>query len=509
MKAVELRGISKRFGDVVALDNVDFSVEVGEVHGLLGENGAGKTTLMNILYGLYKPDSGKIFIMGEEVKISSPLDSIKLGIGMIHQISTLVPEFTVIENIVLGDKSLGTFKFDVKLARKKVKELADSIGFELPFDKKVKELPPGVKQKTEIVRALYREAKILILDEPTAYLVGDEFDQLLKAINILKEKGVTIIFITHKIREVFQACDRVTVLKGGRVQGSLDVRKASEDELVSLMFEGQKIEVTDSALPKMVLEDVEKTKSPILKMINVSTNVPNLKNLKNVNLEVYGGEILGIAGISGHGQKLLTEVVVNPNLLHSGDILINGESTKEKSTVDILKSGVFFTPEDRVLEGSLPTASIYKNIFLGHHREERFLKGKSVVVWRKVRSVSRELIKLFKVKTPNEVIEIRKLSGGNMQKVIFARAFLNPIDLLVTHNPTAGLDMASVKFVFEKLLEMRKSRKAVLYINEDLDELMAVSDRIAVIRNGQIVKVFQREEFNKREIGKYMAGVVE
>ena len=462
---------------------------------------------MNILYGLYRPDSGKIKIMGEEVKISSPLDSIRLGIGMIHQISTLVPEFTALENIVLGDKALGTFKFEIGKARKKVEEIASGLGFEIPFDSKVKELSPGVKQKVEIVRALYRGAKILVLDEPTAYLVGDEFDQLLKAMRILKERGVTMIFITHKIREVFQACDRVTVLKGGRVQGTLNVREATEEDLVSLMFEGQKIEVTDSALPKVELEDVEKTKEPILKLVNVSTSVKGLRNLKDVSLEVYGGEILGIAGISGHGQKLLAEVVVNPSLISSGDILIRGKSIKGMSTVEILKSGVFFTPEDRIVEATLPTASIYKNMFLGHHREEQFL-SRGTVLWKKVREISRNLMKLFRVKAPNENVMIRKLSGGNIQKVVFARAMMNPIDLLVTHNPTAGLDMASVKFVFEKLLELRKERKAVLYINEDLDELMIVSDRIAVMREGRIVKIFRREEFDKREIGRYMAGVV-
>lgn len=508
MIAVELRNITKRFGEVVALNNVTFKVEKGEIHGLLGENGAGKTTLMNILYGLYRPDEGEIYINGERVKISSPLDSIKLGIGMIHQISTLVPEFTVMENIVLGDKALGTFKFDVMKAKKQVDEIAKNIGFEVPYNAKVKDLSPGVKQKVEILRALYRKANILILDEPTAYLVGDEFEQLLKAMNILKESGVTIIFITHKIREVFQACDKVTVLKGGIVQGSLDVKSAKEEDLVSLMFEGQKIEVTDSALPKVELKEVEKTKEPILKIENISTNIPNIRNLQKINLEIYGGEILGVAGISGHGQKLLLESIINPSILSEGKIYFKGQVINGLSPIEIFKLGIFFTPEDRVVEGILPTAPIYKNIFLGHHKEEKFLKGLSIS-WDSVRSVSRKLIKNFNVKTPNEVIAIKKLSGGNMQKVIFSRALMNPIDLFVTHNPTAGLDMASVKFVFEKLIDLREKKKAVLYINEDLDELMMVSDRIMVIREGKIAKVFNRSEFDKMEIGRYMTGVKE
>jgi len=506
---LETRGISKRFGEVQALYKVDFSVRKGEIHGLLGENGAGKSTLMNILYGLYKPDEGEIYMEGRKVHIHSPQDSLKLGIGMIHQMSTLVPEFTAVENIVLGTEESGSrVRLDFSSARKEILKLSEKFGLKFPLDVKVKELSAGTKQKIEIIRALYRKAKILILDEPTAYLVGDEFDQLLKSLKVLVENGVTVIFITHKIREVMQACHRASVLKGGRMQGTVEIDKTTKEELVSLMFTGQNIDVTDSALPNVVPEPVKRSEKPICVVKNLNTR-PIVKDgivLKDVSFEVYGGEIFGIAGISGNGQKELAEAIVNPSIIASGEVVINGNPISNLSTIDIFKMGVFYTPEDRVYEAILPTASIKKNLLLGHHRDEAFLEKTRTLRWNRIKGVSKELIRKFNVKTPHEELEIRKLSGGNIQKVVFARALMNPIDLLVTHNPTAGLDMSSVKFVFEQLLDLRKNGKAILYLNEDLDELMIVSDRIGVLHEGCLVAIFHRDEFDKNRIGALMIG---
>jgi len=506
---LETRGISKRFGEVQALYKVDFSVRKGEIHGLLGENGAGKSTLMNILYGLYKPDEGEIYMEGRKVHIHSPQDSLKLGIGMIHQMSTLVPEFTAVENIVLGTEESGSrVRLDFSSARKEILKLSEKFGLKFPLDVKVKELSAGTKQKIEIIRALYRKAKILILDEPTAYLVGDEFDQLLKSLKVLVENGVTVIFITHKIREVMQACHRASVLKGGRMQGTVEIDKTTKEELVSLMFTGQNIDVTDSALPNVVPEPVKRSEKPICVVKNLNTR-PIVKDgivLKDVSFEVYGGEIFGIAGISGNGQKELAEAIVNPSIIASGEVVINGNPISNLSTIDIFKMGVFYTPEDRVYEAILPTASIKKNLLLGHHRDEAFLEKMRTLRWNRIKGVSKELIRKFNVKTPHEELEIRKLSGGNIQKVVFARALMNPIDLLVTHNPTAGLDMSSVKFVFEQLLDLRKNGKAILYLNEDLDELMIVSDRIGVLHEGCLVAIFHRDEFDKNRIGALMIG---
>ncbi|MCD6253083.1 MAG: ABC transporter ATP-binding protein [Thermotogae bacterium] len=506
---LETRGISKRFGEVQALYKVDFSVRKGEIHGLLGENGAGKSTLMNILYGLYKPDEGEIYMEGRKVHIHSPQDSLKLGIGMIHQMSTLVPEFTAVENIVLGTEESGSrVRLDFSSARKEILKLSEKFGLKFPPDVKVKELSAGTKQKIEIIRALYRKAKILILDEPTAYLVGDEFDQLLKSLKVLVENGVTVIFITHKIREVMQACHRASVLKGGRMQGTVEIDKTTKEELVSLMFTGQNIDVTDSALPNVVPEPVKRSEKPICVVKNLNTR-PIVKDgivLKDVSFEIYGGEIFGIAGISGNGQKELAEAIVNPSIIASGEVVINGNPISNLSTIDIFKMGVFYTPEDRVYEAILPTASIKKNLLLGHHRDEAFLEKMRTLRWNRIKGVSKELIRKFNVKTPHEELEIRKLSGGNIQKVVFARALMNPIDLLVTHNPTAGLDMSSVKFVFEQLLDLRKNGKAILYLNEDLDELMIVSDRIGVLHEGCLVAIFHRDEFDKNRIGALMIG---
>ncbi len=505
--AIEAKGITKRFGEVVALNDVDFFVQKGEIHGLLGENGAGKTTLMNILYGLYKPDKGEIYINGKKAHISSPLDSIRYGIGMIHQLSTLVPELTAVENIILGMKGEG-FSLNLEEESKKIRKLSKKFGFEFPLDVKIRELPAGIKQKVEIIRALYRGASILILDEPTTSLVEEEFEQLLRSIKELVANGVTVIFITHKIKEVLQACNRASVLKGGVMQGTVEIAKTSKEELVSLMFTGQRIDVTDSALPVVEIHEKEPSNEKICVFDSVSTSVDPKKGfgLKDVSFEIYRGEIFGIAGIAGNGQKELAEAIISPSTISSGSIYINGKKINGLQTVDVFSLGVFYTPEDRIKDGILPMGNLKENILLGHHEEAQFVKNRVWLDWQKVASVTRDVIRIFNVKAPNENTNIRKLSGGNIQKVVFGRALLNPIDLLVTHNPTSGLDMASVEFVFSKLVELRDSGKSVLYINEDLDELMLLSDRIGVLHEGRLVEVFPRKQFDKRIIGSLMIG---
>jgi len=503
---VELRNVRKVFGEVVALDNVNFSVRKGEIRGLLGENGAGKSTLMNILYGLYKPDKGQIFIEGKEVKIRSPFDSIKLGIGMVHQVSTLVPEFTAVENIMLGTPE-DKLTLPIKKESNRIKKMAEDLGFEFPLNVKARELPAGVKQKIEIVRALYRGAKLLILDEPTTSLVEAEFQQLLKSLKMLVKKGVTVIFITHKIREVMDACDSVTVLRRGKVQGTLERKKMSKESLVKLMFMEKEIKVNESALPKVELPEVEKSKEPVCVVKNIEVEASEkTPGLKNVSFEVYGGEIFGIASVSGNGEKELAEAMIKPSILKSGEILINRERVNGLSTLKVFSKGVFYTPEDRIKEGILPDGSIKENVLLGHHAEERFLKRNVFIDWEEVRNVSERVVKDYNVFTPNVEIAIRKLSGGNIQKVIIGRAFVNPIDFLVTHNPTSGLDISTVEFIFEKLVEIRSKGGAILWINEDLDELMILSDRIGVIHKGELKGIFNRDEFDKYKIGLLMIG---
>ncbi|MGB9750053.1 MAG: ABC transporter ATP-binding protein [Caldisericia bacterium] len=503
---VELKNVKKVFGPVVALDNVNFSILKGEIHGLLGENGAGKSTLMNILYGLYTPDKGEIFIEGKKVKINSPYDSIKLGIGMVHQISTLVPQFNAIENIILGTEK-DKYRLKIEEEKEKIKKLSRELGLDFPLDIKVKDLSAGVKQKIEIVRALFRGAKLLILDEPTTSLVESEFKDLLKTLKSLVNKGVTIIFITHKMREVLEACDRVTILRRGKVQGILNRDEMTTENIVKMMFIEKDIKVTESALPKVELPESRKSEKPVLILKDVSTESTEQSiGLKNISFEIFGGEIVGVASVSGNGEKDLAEIIINPKKLKNGEIYIGGEKINGLSTLEVFSKGVFYTPEDRIKEGILPEGNLKENILLGHHSEERFLNRKIFIKWNEAKSVTLDTIKKFNVYAPNEETTIRRLSGGNIQKVIMGRAFVNSIKLLITHNPTSGLDVSTVEFIFKKLVETRGSGSAILWIGEDLDELMILSDRIMVLYKGELQGIFKRSEFDKYKIGLLMIG---
>jgi general nucleoside transport system ATP-binding protein len=505
-KIVELRNVRKTFGALTALDNVNFSAEKGEIHGLLGENGAGKSTLMNILYGLYRPDQGEIIFDGHPLEIKSPSDSIGKGIGMVHQISTLVPEFNAVENIVLGSTE-NKYSMETVKEQEKIREISSLCGLAFPFNVKTKELTAGIKQKIEIVRALYRGAKLLILDEPTTSLVEKEFEQLLYTLQSLVKDGLTVIFITHKMREVMQTCDAVTVLKGGKVQGKLAKEEMSKEQLVKMMFMEKDIAVTESALPKIALPPKEKSKEPICRLDEVSLS-PSDKTpgLKKISLEAYGGEILGICAVSGNGEKDLATCLADPSRIESGDYYIKGEKVNDLDTLSLFKKGVFYTPSDRISEAILPEASLKENILLGHHTEDDFLQRNIFINWKKARESARKVISDYDVKAPDERTEIRRLSGGNIQRVIIGRGLINEVDLFITHNPSSGLDIASVEFIFNKLLEIRQSDRAVIWINEDLDELMLLSDRIGILYNGELRAIVPRDKFDKYELGLLMIG---
>jgi len=503
---VELHAVRKVFGDVVALNDVDFSVRKGEIRGLLGENGAGKSTLMNILYGLYAPDSGKIIFDGKEISIRSPFDSIRYGIGMVHQVSTLVPEFTAVENIMMGTAG-DTFRLPLGRERERIGKLCEEYGLGFPLDVKAKNLPAGLKQKIEIVRALHRGARLLILDEPTTSLVESEFQQLLKSLSSFVQRGVTVIFITHKMREVMEACDTVTVLRKGAVQSSLAREEMSKEALVKFMFMEKDIEVTESALPNVQLPPQKRSSEPVLSLAGVS--VPGgdkTTGLENISFEVYGGEIFGVAAVSGNGEKELAECVIHPSVVTGGEVRVGGESIKGLSTLDVFGRGVAYTPEDRIAEGILTEGTITENILLGHHKEKRFVPNGIFVDWDEVKRTAEATIKDYNVYTPSADLAIRRLSGGNIQKAIIGRSFVSAPKLLVTHNPTSGLDISTVEFIFQRLVETRADGGAVLWINEDLDELMIVSDRIAVLHQGRLVGTFNREEFDKYKIGLLMIG---
>jgi ABC-type uncharacterized transport system ATPase subunit len=502
---VYLKGVTKRFGQVSALTNVNLIVAQGEIHGLLGENGAGKSSLMKILYGLYTPDEGELYIEGRACRFRSPSDSIVHGIGMVHQVSTLVPEFTAVENIILGAPG-HPFTLPLNEARERVKELSSSFGLSFPLDVRVGTLSAGIKQKIEIVRALYRGARILILDEPTTSLVESEFRSLLKSLRKFVADGLTVILITHKIREVLEACDAVTVLRRGEVQGRIVGKDMEKNALVQLMFAERAIEVTDSALPNVSRGEVKRSPKPTLSFVGASVSATNSNlGLSDITLDVHAGEIVGVAAVSGNGESDLAELAINPQRLSSGDIRLAGESVRGSSTLDVFDQGVSYTPEDRIREGILNDGSIAFNMLLGHQRDERYVRS-GMIDWPAVRAAAERQVSVFNVSTPSIDIAIRRLSGGNIQKTILARAFLNEVQLLITHNPTSGLDIATVEAIFKQLEERRQAGTAILWINEDLDELMIMSDRIAVLHNGRINGVFERDSFDKHAIGLAMLG---
>ncbi len=496
---VELRGVHKRFGDVAALSDVSLELGRGVIHGLLGENGAGKSTLMNILYGLYAPDAGEIRLEGRRAVLRSPADSIRLGVGMVHQASALVEEFTAVENISLGAPFAPS--------RRSIEGLRDSFGFDFPLDVKVKEMPAGVKQKIEITRALYRKAKLLILDEPTTSLVEAEFRQLLAALRALVSSGMSVILITHKIREVLEACGSVTVLRRGRVQGELPGTEMSPQALVRLMFEERDIGVTDTSLPKVELPRASRSGAPVVSLRDVTVpRSDRSPGLAGVTLDLYGGEIVGVAAVSGNGEKELAEVFTRTGRMAGGDILLDGRSLRGLAAEEVFGLGLAYTPEDRVREAILPEASIRENVLLGHQRRPRFRRRGLFVDWAEASRAAAEVIAEYAVATPDDRLAMRRLSGGNIQKTIIGRAFVSPVRALVAHNPTSGLDLATVDFIFRRLVAFRGEGGAVLWINEDLDELLLLCDRIAVLHRGRIADLVERPDFSRQRIGLAMIG---
>ena len=495
--------ISKIFGSVEALNKVDFRCKEGQIHGLLGENGAGKTTLMNIVYGLYQPTSGEVRINNVAVKLHSPADAIRHGIGMVHQQSTLVAEFNAFENIILGSKNKQLK--DTEETKKRISSLSETYGMEFPLYTEVGLLEIGVRQKIEIIRAIFRGAKTLILDEPTTTLTEKEFEQLKQSLVKLAKQGMTIILITHKIREVFGICDQITILRNGKLQGTLDVKKATQEECIKMMFGDQEINVNSSALPVVQYKPAKHSDSPKIVISKLHSKSSQYSpGVVDSNLEVFGGEILGIAGISGNGQKELVDAIFNPDTWISGDIQIEGNSIKNLTTEEVFSLGVSYTPEDRIKEGILPHQSLTKNVLLHHYANKDFQRNGFFVNWDSVSQATNWVIREFKVSTPGEKIEIQRLSGGNIQKMMLGRALISKAKVLVVHNPTFGIDVSTVDFIFKKLISIRDDGGAVIFVNEDLDELIDICDRIAVMYNGRIVSTLTRDKFDKFVIGSLM-----
>lgn len=497
---LKMAGVTKQFPGVLANDHIDLELRKGEIHALLGENGAGKTTLMKILYGLYQADSGSIEIHGETVAIKSPGEAIGLGIGMVHQHFMLIPPFTVAENIVLGTEPVKGLQLDIAQAVKRVEELSQRYGLKVNPRAKVENISVGMQQRVEILKALYRNADILVLDEPTAVLTPQEVGELIEIMRHLVAQGKSIIFITHKLKEVISIADRVTVIRRGRVIGTRDTANATTNELANMMV-GHEVELVvhkKTAVPGDVVLDVQGLHA---------LNNRRLPALRGVSLQVRAGEILGIAGVEGNGQSELVEVITGLRRAGSGHVLLNGRSITNLSPRKISERRVAHVPEDRQHRGLVLDFTIAENMILENFHRKPFARGIRMF-WGKVHDFATRLIQEFDIRAPGPDVSARALSGGNQQKVILAREFSRDPDLLIIAQPTRGLDVGAIEFVHRRLVEARDAGKAILLVSLELDEIMALSDRIAVMYEGEIVGEMPAEQATEEQLGLMMAGAV-
>ncbi|HUE98247.1 MAG TPA: ABC transporter ATP-binding protein [Anaerolineales bacterium] len=506
---LEAKGITKKFPGVLANDNINFDLRKGEIHALLGENGAGKSTLMNILYGLYQPDSGEVIVEGNQMQLNSSRDAIQHGIGMVHQHFMLIPVFSVTENIMLGAETdhravpneIPLVKLDRKEVAQKVADLSHQYGLEVDPNAMVGDLPVGVQQRVEIVKALYRKAKILILDEPTAVLTPQEAEDLFRIMHELTDKGVSIIFITHKLKEVLSAADRITVMRSGRVVGTVDPRETNEAKLASMMV-GREVILTVQKKPAEPGEEVLQVKDLHVR------DVRGLETVNGVSFSVRAGEVLGIAGVQGNGQTELAEALTGLRHIESGHFTLDGKDLTGKPPRPITETGLAHIPEDRQRHGLVLSYSVADNMVLCDYYLPRFSKG-VVIQPNMVDANARKLIKEYDVRTPSPYVSAGKLSGGNQQKVIVARELSRPVKLLIASQPTRGLDVGSIEYIHKEIIIMRDRGVAVLLISAELDEILSLSDRIAVMYRGQIVATVDGKEASREQLGLWMAGAHE
>ncbi|MDD4389988.1 MAG: ABC transporter ATP-binding protein [Eubacteriales bacterium] len=493
--AIEMRNITKAFGEIKANEDINLDVLEGEVHALLGENGAGKTTLMNMLSGIYKPDGGSIFINGEPVIFSSPADSIKMGIGMIHQHFKLVDVMTAKENIILGQPT--KFFINKKELSRKVKDLSDRYGLDIDPDKKVYEMSVGEKQTLEIMKVLYRGAKILILDEPTAVLTPQEIKRFFKVINNMKEQGCAIVIITHKLNEVMEISDRVTVLRKGKSIGTAITKEVDIPKLIEMMV-GQKVDLS-------IKKEKLKGQTPLLALDQITVKTGDGKNaLDDVSLTLASHEILGIAGVANSGQKELCEAIAGLTKTSKGRIFFEGENIVGKSPRDIIRLGIRmgFIPEDRLGMGLVGSMDIVHNIVLKDYQNQPGImlrRGPCV-------TKAEKIVKKLDIQTPSIYTPVKKLSGGNIQKVLLGREIDSNPKVLITAYPVRGLDIGSSYKIYDLLNEQKAAGVGVLFVGEDLDVLMELCDRILVLCHGEVTGTVDPNETTKEEIGLLMTG---
>ena len=495
----ELRGITKTFGSLVANDSIDLKVEAGEILAILGENGAGKSTLMNIAYGLLQADSGTILVDGKEISINEPSDALAAGIGMVHQHFMLIPVFTVAENIILGHERTGragTLKLED--ARAAIKKVSEEFGFDVDPDAIVEELPVGVQQRVEIIKALIYNAKVLILDEPTAVLTPQETDDFLRIMKDLKAKGTAIIFITHKLREVKIAADRISIIRRGKVVGSAQP-SASQEELASLMV-GREVTLAPDKTAHTIGDVILSVKDIVIK------DHTGRDIVSDISFDVCAGEVLAIAGVQGNGQTEVARALINLEDHIVGSMKLDGVEINGFSVHKSLDEGIAFIPESRELDGLISSFSIAENLVLDVHTQAPYAKGISLSP-SQIRAEAEKRIIEFDIRTQSVSDPVSSLSGGNKQKVVLARELSRPVKLLIASQPTRGLDVGSIEFVHERILAERDAGRAVLLFSTELDEVMALADRIAVMYRGKILAIVN-SDVTRDQLGLLMAGVV-
>lgn len=498
IETLEMRGIVKRFPGVLANDHVNFKVKAGEIHALLGENGAGKSTLMKILYGLYQPDEGQILLNDRPVAIHSPTDSIKLGIGMIHQHFMLVDNLTVAENVALGLQSSKGMRLDLEVVSARIQELAGKYGLQVEPTAIISNLAVGQRQRVEIIKALYRGAALLVLDEPTAVLTPQEVDDLFVIFKQMAADGHALIFISHKLGEIFALTNRVSVLRDGHIIGTVNTAEVTKGELASMMV-GREVVLTRHR-PAVQVGEVR------LRLENVAVwNEQGQQTLKNISFELRSGEILGVAGVSGNGQRPLAEVIAGLQRPKSGQIMLRDQPVTGFSPAQMFNQGLSYIPEERMFDGVVKDFSVAENVILQDYGRRPFSRG-GFLNFKAIADHAQQLIESFQVKTPGRETLIKNLSGGNIQKLILARELARKPQLLIAAQPTRGVDIGATEYIHQQLLQQRAEGLATLLISEDLDEVKALSDRIMVLYGGEIMGIVDNSQVTVEQLGLLMAG---
>lgn len=495
---IEMLNIRKEFSGFVANDNITLQLNKGEIHALLGENGAGKSTLMNVLFGLYQPEAGEIKVKGESVKITDPNVANDLGIGMVHQHFMLVDTFTVTENIILGKETSKAGVIDIKTAEEEVRKISERYGLAVDPQAKISDISVGMQQRVEILKTLYRGAEILIFDEPTAVLTPQEIRELIQIFRTLINEGKSIILITHKLKEIMEVCDRVTVIRKGKGIGTVNVSETNPTDLASLMV-GREVTFKTEKTEAHPTSDVLLINDLVVK------DARGVEAVRGLNLNVRAGEIVGIAGVDGNGQSELIEAITGLRKAEKGSIKLNNKEIMNLTPRKITESGLAHIPQDRHKHGLVLNYSVGENMVLQTYYQKPFSKS-GIMNFKQIYDKARTLISEFDVRTPSEFTPARALSGGNQQKAIIGREVDRDPDILIAAQPTRGLDVGAIEFIHQRLIDQRDNGKAVLLISFELDEIMNVSDRIAVIYEGEIVAVVDPKETTEQELGLLMAG---